>query len=133
MTDERIITKKVYHFIKASTRKPPNLGRTSTPRIAKTNPIAIFEGKTLRFDQRDIRSESAPFAARINIELWGHSPQDLWGHSPKNKPNTPQTLENFRECPHNTDKSHLYYFAKYLNFGQYSIIYSKMRFLCGKF
>ena len=48
---------KLYHLVKTSTIKPPNFGRTSTPRIAKMIPIAIFEGNTLRFDQRDIRSE----------------------------------------------------------------------------
>ena len=49
----------------------PNPGRTRAPRIANMKPRAILEGKTLRFDQRDIRSESAPFAASMNTTTSG--------------------------------------------------------------
>ena len=45
--------------------------RMSAPRSAKMTPRPIFEGKTLRFDQTDIRAASAPFAARMKIVMSG--------------------------------------------------------------
>ena len=45
--------------------------RTSTPSRAKTRPRASLEGKTLRFDQRDICAASAPLAASMKTATRG--------------------------------------------------------------
>ena len=81
---------------------------------------------------RIILQYTAVFQPRVPFPFQGNTQYNT-NRPLKNKPKTPQTLENFGECPHNADKSYFSYFAKYLHYSQYSIIYSKMRFLCGTF